>query len=81
MEDSGSQFSRLSEVIDPTNCLALLVEDPKLLYDDDVVCRNEIQPSSTEGCRGHEGARGLDFEELLDQLAAIGEAHAGMINE
>src|SRR5436853_7479399 len=68
IKDPQSMHPLLPEAIYPANGLALLIEDPKPLHYHDMVCRDEIQPSSPEsGCEDENG-RGLNFGELFDHL-------------
>ena|SRR5205807_8120268 len=68
MKDPHSRRPLLPEAIDLANGLVLLVEDTKLLHYHDMVCRDEIQPSSPESGYEDEGGWGLDFGELFDHL-------------
>ena len=60
MEDLRGWLSLLSEAIDSTDGLALLIEGPKLLQNNDMVCCNKIQPSRSESWGEDESGRGLD---------------------
>ena len=47
----------LAEADNPAKCLALLIQHPRLLEDNHVVCRHKVQASATDfGCGQEHGA-------------------------
>ena len=60
VEEPNGRRSLLPGAIDSTDRLALLIQNPELLHNDEVVRCNEIQSCATEGWSEDEGGRRVD---------------------